>query len=119
MDFNTGPKVPFPGVLDIGHFHSPRMKPCKSVDYFTLVSFHIVVDIRQGESKILQISTWKAFLLLKIYLQQKSDRFWWKPLWIRACPGESPTTSHCQVECVTSDCESRTFFIMNFLNFLW
>ena len=61
MDFNSGPKVPFPGFLDIGQFHSPH-----STDYF--ISFHIVVDIRQGESIIFQISTWEAFLLLKIYL---------------------------------------------------
>ena len=57
-------KVPFPGVLDIGQFHSPQMKPCKSPDYFIKVSFHFVVDMRQGESNIFQISTWKAFLLL-------------------------------------------------------
>ena len=68
VDFNTGPKVPFPGVLDIGQFHSPQMNPCKSADYFTMVSFHIVADMRQGESNIFQISTWKALLLLKIYL---------------------------------------------------
>ena len=71
MDCNTGPKAlksPFPGVLDIGQFHSPQMKPCKSADYFTKISSHIVVDVRQGESNIFQISTWKAFLLLKIYL---------------------------------------------------
>ena len=41
------------------------MKPCKSPDYFIKVSFHIVVDMRQGESNIFQISTWKAFLLVK------------------------------------------------------
>ena len=68
MDFNSGPKVPFPGVLDINQFHSPQMTPCKSPDYFIKVSFHIVVDQGQGESNIFQISTWKAFLLLKIYL---------------------------------------------------
>ena len=61
MDFNFGPKVPFPGFLDFGQFHSPH-----STDYF--ISFHILVDIRQGEYIISQISTWKAFLLLKIYL---------------------------------------------------
>ena len=51
----TGPKVPF-----------PLMKPCKSAfikDQFQ-ISFHVVVDKRQGESNISQISTWKAFLLL-------------------------------------------------------
>ena len=42
-------------------FHSPQMKPCKSPDYFIKVSFHIVVVMRQGESNIFQISTWKAF----------------------------------------------------------
>ena len=61
-------KSPYHGVLDISQFHSPQMKPCKSPDYFINVSFHIAVDMRQGESNIFQISTWKAFLLLKIYL---------------------------------------------------
>ena len=51
-------------LWDIGQFHSPQMKPCKSADYFTKISSHIVVDVRQGESNIFQISTWKAFLLL-------------------------------------------------------
>ena len=43
-------KSPLHGVLDIGQFHSPH-----SADYF--ISFHIVVDISQGESIIFQIST--------------------------------------------------------------
>ena len=55
MDFNSGPKVPFPGFLDIGQFHSTRR--------IILSSFHI----RQSDSTIFQISTWKTFLLLKIY----------------------------------------------------
>ena len=55
MDFNSGPKVPFPGVLDIGHFHSPQMKPCKSADYSIKASFHIVVYVRQGESNIFHL----------------------------------------------------------------
>ena len=57
-------KSPFHGF---GQFHSPQMKPCKSPDYLFKVSFHIVVDMRQGESNIFQILTRKAFLLLKIY----------------------------------------------------
>ena len=110
VGFNSGPKVPFPGVLHISQFHFPQMKPYKLVDYFIKVSFHIVVDMRQGECNIFQISTWKAFLLLKIYLLWKIRPISvkrWKTVWIRACPipgpncplGESPTTSHCQVEC--------------------
>ena len=100
VDFHSGPKVPFPWgsnnnnlinnlifilrkihvnmikcVLDIGQFHSPQMKPCKSPDYFIKVSFHFVVDMRQGESNIFQISTWKTFLLLKYIYYEKSDRF--------------------------------------------
>ena len=32
MDFNSDPKVPFPGVLDIGQFHSPHHRePAQSV----------------------------------------------------------------------------------------
>ena len=61
-------KSSFHGVLDIGQFHSPQMKPCKSPDYFIKISFHIVVDMGQAESNIFHVSTWKAFLLLKIYL---------------------------------------------------
>ena len=61
-------KSAFHGVLDIGQFHSPQMKPCKSPDYFIKVSFHILVDMKQDESNIFQISTRKAVLLLKICL---------------------------------------------------
>ena len=68
VDFNTGPKVPFPGVLDIGQFHSPQMKPCKSADYFTKVSFHIVVNVRQGESKIFQIFNLESIFITKKYI---------------------------------------------------
>ena len=46
VDFNSGPKVPFLG-FDIGQFHSSH-----SADYFIKVSFHIVMDMRQGESII-------------------------------------------------------------------
>ena len=129
MNFNSGPKVPFPGVLDIGQFHSPQMKPCKSPDYFIKVSFHIVVDMRQGESNIFQISTWKAFLLLKINLSWKI-----RPISVKRCKtvrGSVPTQfpgpivllvnlqrlAIVRLNVGTSDCESRTFFIMNFLNF--
>ena len=89
VGFNSGPKVPFPGVLHIGQFHFPQMKPYKLVEYFIKVSFHIVVDMRQGESNIFQISTWKAFLSLKIYLLWKIRPIsvkGWKPVWIRICP---------------------------------
>ena len=67
MDFSSGSKVPFPRFLSIRQFYSPH-----SADYF--ISFHIVVDIRQGESIIFQISTWEAFLLLKIiYYKNPTD----------------------------------------------
>ena len=77
-------------------------------------SFHI----RQGESTIFQISTWKTFLLLKIYWLSKI-----RPISVNSgkrCGSEpaqlsSPTTSHCQVECWL---RKWNFFIMNFLNFL-
>ena len=81
MDFNFGPKVPFPRFLDIGQFHSPH-----SVDYF--ISFHIVVDTRQGKSIIFQISTWEAILLLKKYLLRKIRLIsvkGWKSVRIHAC----------------------------------
>ena len=119
---NSGPKVPFPGVLDIGQFHSPQMKPCKSADYFTKVSFHIVVDMSQGESNIFQISTWKAFLSLKIYLLWKIRLIsvkWWKPVWIRACPivllVNLQQLAIVRLNVGTSDCGSRTFFYYELL----
>ena len=98
VDFNSGPKVPFPRILDIGQFHSPQMKPCKSADYFIKVSFHIVVDMRQGESNIFQLSTRKAFSSYIYY--EKSDRFrTGVDQCLPNCPlGESPTTGHCHVE---------------------
>ena len=122
MDFNSGPKVPFPGVLDIGQFHSPQMKPCKSPDYFIKVSFHFVVDMRQGESNIFQISTWKAFLLLKIFLLGKIRPISvkrWKTVWIRACPIPGPIVLLVNLQQLaivrlnvgTSDCESITFLV--------
>ena len=101
------------------------MKPCKSADYFTKVSLHIVVDMRQGESNIFQLSTRKAFLLLKIYLLWKIRPIsvkGWKPVWIRACPivllVNLQQLAIVRLNVGTSDCERRTFFIMNFLNFL-
>ena len=80
-------KPPFHGVLDIGQFHSPQMKPCKSPDYFIKVSFPIVMDMRQGESNIFQVATSKAFLSLKTYLLWKIRPISvkrWKPVWILA-----------------------------------
>ena len=67
MDFNSDPKVPFPGVLDIGQFHSPHADEALEIGgLFHQGQFpYCIVDMRQGESNIFQISTWKAFLLLK------------------------------------------------------
>ena len=86
-----------------------QIKPCKSADYLIKVSFHIVVDMRQGESNIFQISTWKAFLLLKIYLLWKI-----RPISVKGLKLQQIAIVRLNVG--TSDCESRTF--MNFLNFL-
>ena len=107
VDFNTGPKVPFPGVLDIGQFHSPQMKPCKLADYFTKVRFHILVNMRQGESKIFQIFNLESiFFITKNICIKKNPTNFSKRVetgvdpCLPNCPlGESPTTSHCQVEC--------------------
>ena len=42
MDFNSDPKVPFPGVLDIGQFHSPHADEALQIGgLFIKVSFHI------------------------------------------------------------------------------
>ena len=99
MDFNTGPKVPFPAVLNIGQFHSPQMKPCKSPDYFTKVSFHIVVDMRPD------FNLESIFITKNIFIMKNPTNFGKRaetgvdPC-LPNCPlGESPTTSHCQVEC--------------------
>ena len=125
VDFKSGPRVdPFLGVLDIGQFHSPQIKLCKSADYFMKVSFHIKVDMRQGESNIFQISTWKAFLLYIYY--EKSDRLRKKGANRSGSVPSQLSSSWISnnwplsgwITLGTSDCESRTFFIMNFLNFL-
>ena len=106
MDFNTGPKVPFPGVLDIGQFHSPEMKPCKLADYFTKVRFHIVVNMRKGESNIFQIFNLESIFITKnIFIKKNPTNFSKRvetgvdPCLLNCPLGESPTTSHCQVEC--------------------
>ena len=81
------------------------MKPCKSADYFIKVIFHIVVDI--------------IYLLWKIRPISVKG---WKPVWIRACPIVLLVTLQqlaiVRLNVGTYECESRTFFIMNFLNFL-
>ena len=107
MDFNSGPKVPFPGVLDIGHFHSPQMKPCKSTDYSIKVSFHIVVYIRQGESNSFPDFDLKSIPITKNIFIMKNPIDFGKRVetdvdpCLPNCPlAESPTTNHCQVETV-------------------
>ena len=106
MHFNTSPKVPFPGVLDIGLFHSPQMKPCKLADYFTKVRFHIVVNMRQGESNIFQIFNLESIFISKNIFIKKNPTNFSKRVetgvdpCLPNCPlGESPTTSYCQIEC--------------------
>ena len=127
MDFNSGPEVPFPWgygywpvpfssdeALQIaGLFHQGQFRYCSGY------------MMRQGESDIFQISTWKAFLLLKIYLLWKIRPISvkrWKPVWIRACPIDLLVNLQqlaiVRLNVGTSDCKSRTFFIMNFWNFL-
>ena len=105
------------------------MKPCKSPDYFIKVSFHIVVDMRQGEPNIFQISTWKAFLFLKIYLLWKIRPISVKR-WKTVCgsvPAQFPgpivhfvnlqQLAIFRLNVGTSDCESRTFFIKKFIRY--
>ena len=67
MDFNSGPKVPFPWGSGYWPVPFSSDEALQIAGLFHQVSFHFVVDMRQGESNIFQISTWKAFLLLKIY----------------------------------------------------
>ena len=62
------PKFFFWGVSEsfrkaIGQFHSPRMKPCKSADYFIKVNFHVVVDKEQSESCQSVNFNWERFFL--------------------------------------------------------
>ena len=68
MDFNSGPIVPFPWGSGYWPVPFSSDEALQIAGLFHQVSFHFVVDMRQGESNIFQISTWKAFLLLKIYL---------------------------------------------------
>ena len=49
-----------------------RMKPCKSADYFIKVSFRIVVDMNQGESKPFSTLT---FYIIENINYEKYDRF--------------------------------------------
>ena len=50
---------------DIGQFHSPWIKPCKSADHSIKVKIHIVVDMKQGESKKFSEFQLGKFLLSK------------------------------------------------------
>ena len=53
---------------DIGQFHSPWIKPCKSADHSIKVIVHIVVDVKKGESK-----NFSEFQLGKVlYIYQKT-----------------------------------------------
>ena len=75
---------------DIGQFHSPWIKPCKSADHSIKVKIHIVVDMKQGESKKFSEFQLGKFLLSKnnllwkiwlIYVKQ------WKMVWIHTWGG--------------------------------
>ena len=81
------------------------MKPCKSADHFIKVSFHNVVDMRQGESNIPDFNLESFFIIKNIFVMKNPTDFGktveadLDPC-LPNCPlGESPTTSQCQVEC--------------------
>ena len=69
--------------------------------------FPLVVDMRQGESNIFQISTWTAFFIIKRYIYYENPTDFGKTVetlcgsaCLPNCPlKESPTTGQCQVEC--------------------
>ena len=66
MDFNSGPKVPFPGFLDIGQFHSPN-----SADYFIKFPYKA-----RWVRHFPDLNLENFFIILKKYIDyQKSDRF--------------------------------------------
>ena len=64
------------------------MKPCKSADHFIKVSFHNVVDMRQGESNIPDFNLESFFIIKNIFIMKNPTDLVkrLKPIWIRACP---------------------------------
>ena len=129
MDFNDGPKVPFPWgsgywpvsfssdeALQIaGLFHQGQFPYCSGYEARRVQHF--------PDFNLESIFITKNIFIMK----NRTDSVRrWKTVWIRACPiprpncplGESPTTSHCQVECWHVWLLKKNFFIMNFLNFL-
>ena len=106
MNFNTGPKVPFPGVLDIGQFHSPQIKPCKSADLFHPGQFpYFCGHEPRRVQHFPDFNLESIFIIKNIFIMRNPTNVGKRvetgvdPC-LPNCPlGEPPTTSHCQVEC--------------------
>ena len=55
---------------DIGRFHSPWIKSCQSADHSIKVNIHIVVDMKQGESKFSQNFNLESFYYQKTFFMK-------------------------------------------------
>ena len=102
MDFNSGPKVPFPGFLDIGQFHSPN-----SADYFIKFPYkarwvHHFPDLNL-----------ENFFIIKNILIIKNPTDFGKTMEIGAdpCQPNYPLNlSQCQVECCSFFVKVELFY---------
>ena len=75
MDFNSGPKVPFP--WGSGHWPVPFSsdEALQIAGLFHQGQFPYSSRYEAGRVQHFPDSTWKAFLLLKYIYYEKSDRF--------------------------------------------
>ena len=117
VDFNSGPKVPFPGVLDIGEFHSPRMKPCKSAEFHQGQFPHCSAHEARRVQHFPHLNLESIFITKNIFILKNATDFG-KTVetgvdpCLRNCPlGESPTTIIVRLNVGTCDCEGRTFLL--------
>ena len=129
MDFNYDPKVPFPWGSGYWPVSFSSDEALQIAGLFHQGQFAYCSGLRQGEPNIFQISTWKAFLLLKIYLLWKIRPISLKR-WKTVCgsvpaqfPGPIVHLVNLQQLAIfrlnvgMSDCESRTFFIKKFIRY--
>ena len=97
---------------------------CEKFSVLLQLSFHIVVDMRQGESNIFQFQTWKAFFLKCIFYENPTN--FGKPVET----GVDPCLSNCPQWWISNNyptsgwicwhviVEVELFYFMDFLNFL-
>ena len=129
VDFNYDPKVPFPWGSGYWPVSFSSDEALQIAGLFHQGQFAYCSGLRQSEPNIFQISTWKAFLLLKIYLLWKIRPISLKR-WKTVCgsvpaqfPGPIVHLVNLQQLAIfrlnvgMSDWESRTFFIKKFITY--